>query len=592
MKLQKVIISGFRSIKKEEVLLVDDKVTILIGANDHGKSNILTAIEFLNDEKKLSPNDVNWDLHEKTPVTIEWQFDASEDVLKRIGEYVQNEIAIVDGQVTPVQEPIFDVNTDNKIIFCKDSDDNEIKIKSLPLRIPRTKNKEILAIRPRIELFISPTTNFKDQVTLTQLETPEFEFMQGIFRLAEIWDIRKTIFTQNPQTSKLLDEASTKLTETLNNKWNQGRNLKWRLKHTGTNGDNILIEIEDPSIGSRYSRPSLRSSGFKTYFLLTMITYARIENKKANTYIYLFDEPGTYLHPHAQLDLQRSFETISDKTQIIYTTHSIFLINKNYPGRNRVISKSEDGTKIDQKPFIKNWKSVRDSLGILLSNNFLIAEKTLLVEGPSDVIYLLDAIKKLRNGRKIDIDLNDLSIVDAGNSENYIAMAKLMLSEGRDVVALLDGDKAGDEMKKQLNKVCSKEINESRLKIHILPKDKSTEDIFTNIDAIRESIVVVATNLINDGFRKCKKDLNLITEINKIKIKDGITLGRTIDQTTLTLFEKEEKVSKLSIALEYEDRAILSAEIGEEAEVEIQKIKDALSLKGEKNQGDGVFEEI
>lgn len=593
MKLTKVVISGFRSIKKEEALLVDDRVTILIGANDHGKSNILNAIEFLNDEKSFTPDDINWDLESSTPISIEWQFDASEEILKKMGEFVPtSEAPVVEGQEAPPSEPIFEINTDNKIIFYKDNKDNAIRIKSLPLKIPKTKTDDILALRPRVELFISPTTNFKDQVNLAQLETPEFEFMQGIFRLAGIWDIRATIFAQNAQTSKLLDEASVKLTEVLNDKWNQGRDLNWKLKHAGTNGDHIVIEIQDPSIDSRYTRPSLRSSGFRTYFLLTMVTYARIENKKADSYIYLFDEPGTYLHPHAQLDLQRSFETISDRTQIIYTTHSLFLINKNYPGRNRVISKTKDGTKIDQKPFIKNWKSVRESLGILLSNNFLIAEKTLLVEGPSDVIYLLNAIKKLKTENKIDIDLNDLSIVDAGTSENYVAMAKLMLSEGREVVGLLDGDKAGEDIEKQLQKVCEKEIKAKKLKIHKLPKDKSTEDVFTNLNALREAVKGVATNLVDDGFRKFKKDLKIEEEVKKIDTKTGTTLGLTIDQSTRAYFEKEEKVSKLSIALKYEDILTSTADIPEIADSEIKKIRETLNLRGEKNQESGVFEEI
>jgi len=53
MRLKKVVISGFRSFKKAESLRVEDRVTVLIGANDHGKSNVLAAIELLNDDKSL-----------------------------------------------------------------------------------------------------------------------------------------------------------------------------------------------------------------------------------------------------------------------------------------------------------------------------------------------------------------------------------------------------------------------------------------------------------------------------------------------------------------------------------------------------------
>src|SRR3989344_6765249 len=422
MKLNKLLIQGFKSVKGEETLIVDSKVTILIGANDHGKSNLLDAILHLNDGNKIIAEDQNWDLPESEIVKLQWHFVPSESVLEKLKsmEVVAQTPRDVEGSpAVPIIEESFPVNTSGEIIYYRDSKDNVIKILSLPLQIPISKNTDILAMRPRIELFVPPTTNLIDQVNLSQLDQPDFEFMQGIFRIAGIWDIRKTIFAQNDTNSKILAQASETLTSVLNDKWNQGKSLKWKLEHTGNNGDHIVIRIQDPSIDSRFTRPSLRSSGFRTYFLLSMVTFARTEKHPSNAYIYLFDEPGTYLHPHAQLDLQRSFESIAEKTQIIYTTHSLFLINKNYPDRNRVVSKTKTGTKIDQKPFTKNWKSVRESLGILLSNNFLIAEKTLLVEGPSDIIYILDAIKKLKASGVVDIDLNDLSVVDAGSSENY-----------------------------------------------------------------------------------------------------------------------------------------------------------------------------
>lgn len=587
MKLKKVTIFGFRSIKKTEILLVEDKVTILIGANDHGKTNILEAVEFLNEEKTFAPNDINWDLENNTDVNIEWHFIPSSMESEKLAEieYIQ-----VEGEENKPE--LIEVNKDNEIVYYKKFSENKVRVKSVPNSIITTKENEILQLRPRIELFNPPTANLKDQVSLSQLETLDFEFMQGIFRLAGLWDVRKEIFTQNDKTSKLLDEASEKLTNVLNTKWNQGRDLKWKIKHTGTNGDQIVIKIKDPAIGSQYTRPSLRSSGFRTYFLLSMITYARTENKIADSYIYLFDEPGTYLHPHAQLDLQRSFETISNKTQIIYTTHSLFLINKNYPDRNRVISKTKEGTKIDQKPFVRNWKSVRESLGILLSNNFLIAEKTLLVEGPSDVIYILYAIKKLKSSGDIDIDLNDLSVVDAGSSENYLAMAKLMIAEGREVVGLLDGDKKGDEIEKQLGKVCEKEIKDKKLQILKLPKEKSIEDIFADISVVKNSIEAVVNDLVTLGIRKLKNGIVLKDEIEKITIDPNTTLGKIIEDKTTSIFDPEIKLSKLSIALKFEDIVTESVVLPQGAKEQIIKIKEKLSLKNEKNDEELIFEEV
>jgi len=605
MKLNKLVVQGFKSVKGEESLIVDGKVTILIGANDHGKSNLLDAISRLNDDKKIEGEDRNWDLPESEIVKLQWHFIPSDSALEKIKsmEIVpppvqeKTDVSVPADPSAPAvadvpKEECFPVNTTGEIVYYRDSKDNIVKVLSVPLQIPVSKSADILSLRPRVELFIPPTTNLVDQVNLSQLEQPDFEFMQGIFRIAGIWDVRQTIFSQNDKNAKILNQASEVLTNMLNDRWNQGKNLKWKLEHTGTNGDHIVIRIQDPSIDSRFTRPSLRSSGFRTYFLLSMITSARAEKYPSNAYIYLFDEPGTYLHPHAQLDLQRSFEAIAEKTQIIYTTHSLFLINKNYPDRNRVISKTKAGTKIDQKPFTKNWKSVRESLGILLSNNFLIAEKTLLVEGPSDIIYILDAIKKLKFKKIVDIDLNDFSVVDAGNSKNYLAMAKLMLCEGRDVVALLDGDQAGIGIENNLKKICEKEIENKRLQINKLSDKKSVEDIFPDLEILKTAISNGATYLSSSGLRKLKAQIDISAEINKINYSTVDTLGKVIVEKTASLFEPEEEISKLSIALEYENISKLDGSTPSAAIAELGKIKEFLNLRGERAAEGGVFEEV
>ncbi len=416
--------------------------------------------------------------------------------------------------------------------------------------------------------------------------------MQGILQLAGIWDKQSEVFTQTDKTTKILSEASEVLTKALNDKWNQGKNLKWKLTHSGTNGDHILIQISDPSIESRFTRPSLRSSGFQTFFILSMIISARTKQNQANAYIYLFDEPGTYLHPAAQLDLQRSFEAIADNAQIVYTTHSLFLVNKNYPERNRVISKHKEGTKIDQKPFQKNWKAVRDSLGILMSNNFMIAEKTLLVEGPSDIIYLYNIIKRLKQKGLVDIDLNDLSIVDAGDSRNYAAMAKLMLLEGRSVVALLDGNGSGTKIEEELNKVCAPEIKAKTLQIHKLPQNKSIEDICVDLPSYQEAVKTLSNELVDIKVRKFVDKLDLDAKIKDIK-SSGKTLGFTTDEITATFFEPKEKLSKLSISLRYEDLTKeKDIKLQSGADTLINKIKELLDLRGEKSAEEGVFQEV
>jgi len=48
LKLRRVLIEGYRSIADSLQLFLDPGVTVVLGANDHGKTNLLFALSHLN----------------------------------------------------------------------------------------------------------------------------------------------------------------------------------------------------------------------------------------------------------------------------------------------------------------------------------------------------------------------------------------------------------------------------------------------------------------------------------------------------------------------------------------------------------------
>lgn len=86
MKLSSMLISGFKSFKQNEKtpFLIDEKITVLIGANDHGKTNILEAIQHLNDDNPITAEDQNWDLPSHIPSRLEWHFTLSDKDIANI----------------------------------------------------------------------------------------------------------------------------------------------------------------------------------------------------------------------------------------------------------------------------------------------------------------------------------------------------------------------------------------------------------------------------------------------------------------------------------------------------------------------------
>jgi predicted ATP-dependent endonuclease of OLD family len=119
----------------------------------------------------------------------------------------------------------------------------------------------------------------------------------------------------------LLQSASSKLTKSFADWWKQG-NYKFRLVADG-NYFRILvaddrrtdeIELENRSAGLQW---------FLSFFLV--FTYESEDTHEEA--IVLLDEPGHSLHPLAQRDLTAFFNNLAKTNQLIFTTHSPFMID-------------------------------------------------------------------------------------------------------------------------------------------------------------------------------------------------------------------------------------------------------------------------
>lgn len=337
---------------------------------------------------------------------------------------------------------------------------------------------------PRVEL-IKPQERLPDSATRETILEPGNDFMRGIFRYAglepEEW---KAIFAQTDATRKRLAAANKQLNKTLRESWSQGRDLRFELDHR--EGEIDLL-IDDPAVKQTYVRASQRSAGFTHFFALKTMLYAREQASGASSFIWLFDDPGIYLHPEGQHDLLQVLETLAQANQLVYSTHSIFLINKNFPTRHRLLKKTAKGTIIDQKPYTSQWRSAIEALGLSFPGTFLFASKVLLVEGDSDPILLNADLQKLIEIGELTFDINPLSIISTGDSKHADALIRILLDSAvkPEIALLFDGDKGGLDRRKSLKAL----VETKKLPWHQLTKDTSAEDHVLAPELFREATI-------------------------------------------------------------------------------------------------------
>ena len=311
---------------------------------------------------------------------------------------------------------------------------------------------------PRVELFRSFSGELQDSVTAEQIATPEAEFLQGIFFYAGIDPLNcQDLFEQTDETDKHLEDASQQLDRELRGLWAQGvdLNLHFQLRHFG---NSIELLAKDPAVKKRHARMSKRSAGVTQFFRLSMVLHARRQKNPANSYIYVFDEPGVFLHPKGQKDLLAVFEQLAEDTQIVYATHSLFMLNQNYPERHRLITRNDSTTIVDSKPYKANWRMAVDALGVRLTSNILFSPNILLVEGDSDPLYIFELFRALNRLGRIDADANLLGVVSYSDLPNLRFLLQMFRSESNErlVTVLFDGDNAGKTYQKQVSALCKK----------------------------------------------------------------------------------------------------------------------------------------
>lgn len=357
---------------------------------------------------------------------------------------------------------------------------------------------------PRVEL-VQPDDHLPDDVSASQLRGDQSAFMRGIFLYAGItedeWD---WIFTQDSRSRMRLETASEKLNETLRASWSQGSHLTFQLAHDSKRS-RIALEIKDPSVSTRFTKPSQRSGGFTHFFALKTVLHAMQCESPASSYVWLFDEPGIHLHPDGQRDLIQVMETLSETNQVLYTTHSIFLANQNYPTRHRLLMRTKAGTELDSKPYVSRWRTALAALGFSLAGTVLFAPHVLLVEGDSDAIYVTAILRRLIADGHLDLDLNRFSVIPTGDSANTGALIRILTdgipASARPTLGLLvDGDKGG----KARLKAAKSLIKEHRIAAKELsPANTTTEDHLPAAKRLYlEAVVGYLTDLCNLGSHK------------------------------------------------------------------------------------------
>lgn len=274
----------------------------------------------------------------------------------------------------------------------------------------------------------------------------------GLFDLAGI-ELKELMSEEGYENSKAkLEAIGLTISEQVFDYWKQNRELSVEFDIKAdpadqapfNSGKNLYIRVKNLRHGVTVPFDQ-RSKGF-IWFFSFMVWFSAVQ-KRAGTnkdLILLLDEPGLSLHALAQADFLSYIEVLSQSHQIIYTTHSPFMVQSDHLDRVRVVEdRPKGGTRVTGNLEGSSEESLfplQAALGYTIAQNLFIAKKNVLVEGPADLILLQHMSSLLEQSGKCG--LAEGLIVPTGGLDKLVTFVALLGANKLTFVVLHDRARA------------------------------------------------------------------------------------------------------------------------------------------------------
>ncbi len=310
-----------------------------------------------------------------------------------------------------------------------------------------------------LEEFLRETKGIRPKGLEYVEEFDKAETVMNLFYLAEL-DVDKLEDVQHSPSRliKLLHTASRKLSDKLNPAW-KGDPIHVELRW---NPGNILsVVISDVHKDGTVTNTGLlnrRAEGFKWTFSFIVNFAAETQKAELKEAILLLDEPARNLHPAQQRGIADLLKGLAGSNQILYATHSPFMIFDYTPGNLLVVEL--DKRKHLSRIYYEYWNADEQTLipvlyglskglveSIMDRQIGFNSRPVIIVETMADSMYLNAFDKFLKDP---NLSMNPLNIVPAFNKNSVMSLATFYRNHGYDTFVLLDNTEESRQIASQL----------------------------------------------------------------------------------------------------------------------------------------------
>ena len=267
--------------------------------------------------------------------------------------------------------------------------------------------------------------------------------LKNIFALAGIDDIKASIDdarkgTDN-QFQNYLNRIAKKTANHFREVWKEYKNIEFSLK---LNADQIIPGVKEKNTHD-FAR---RSDGFKRFVTFLLMISVNVKTDNLRDTLLLIDEPDISLHPSGARYLRDELIRISKTNYVVYSTHSIFMIDSGDISRHFIVKKKDEITNIEsaKDSNIADEEVLYNALGH--SVFAIIKEKNLIFEGWNDKRLFCVALENTTTDLKRKY--KDVGVCHARGVKTVKAITPMIELAKRKCLIVSDSDKPAKEQQK------------------------------------------------------------------------------------------------------------------------------------------------
>lgn len=407
MQLTYFTVSNYRSITNAYKLDLQN-MTILIGKNNEGKSNLIKALNLAmeivrfsgNFRRRIIPHQLYvW--RDDFPVGLQ-----NKSKLKNKSTEFRLDFKLNDEEIVTFYEKVgSNINGDLSVYIEIKQDD------TFSITVPK-RGKNATALSSKIEnisQFICDNISLQ-YIPAIRSESDAYDVISNIIES----EFQQTEDEEYKKAQEYIEKYQKKKLKELSNR------IKEPLAVFMPSIKTVSLSLED-----RFSRkPFLRNKNFEVSIddgvltslsqkgdgVKSLTTMAILSKTNAKNRVIIIDEPEAHLHPEAIHYLKKVLFDLAATNQLIISTHNPIFVNRSSVSSN-IIVENHKATPAER------IETIRKTLGVKIADNLVYSDYMIVVEGPSDKIVLERFMQEDEQLKGLLID-NTIAVKSIGGVRN------------------------------------------------------------------------------------------------------------------------------------------------------------------------------